>query len=373
MNPPSRYGFLLVFAVPALLPLGYTLGLWSGWLNLFAFLPILVLEVLLPILDYLVGTDTRNPRQKEDGNHRTTRFYEGLVFACLPVHLALLAWAGAVLFSNPGFSTAGFIGWTLSLGYIGGITAINAAHELIHRPSRWLRAAGGTLLSAVCYPGFKVEHVRGHHVHVSTPEDASSARKGDSLYRFVPRAMALNTINAWRLEAARLKRIGLPWWHYRNELIGWHGLSAALVVVHALAYGPAGVAFFLGQALFAIYSLETINFVEHYGLRRRKLKNGRYERPDITHSWNSCHRVSNLMLFNLARHSDHHANPTRPYPLLMHNEASPQLPAGYAAMFVLAAFPPLWRRVMDPLVDEYESRRDAGSLERPDSGQVAVG
>jgi len=364
MTLPNRHAFLLVFAVPALLPVAFVLGRMTGLPDLCAFFPILFLDALLPLLDSLMGRDTRNPDTSAARDDDLPTYYEALVMVCLPLHLALLVWAGHVLFVQHPFGIAGAIGWTLSLGYIGGITAINAAHELIHRPSRLKRAFGGTLLSVVSYSGFKIEHVRGHHVHVSTPEDASSAPRGMSLYRFLPQAIVRNTINAWRLEASRLRRLGLPAFHFRNELIGWHALTLALVVLHGWAYGVLGVAFFLGQSLFAILSLETINYVEHYGLRRRRLASGRYERPDITHSWNSSHRLSNLLLFNLARHSDHHANPTRPYPLLRHDDASPQLPAGYGAMFLLAQVPPLWRRVMDPRVDAYEVRRAAGEFDR---------
>jgi alkane 1-monooxygenase len=364
MQPPRRYGFLFVFAVPALLPLGYLLGRETGFPNLFAFLPLIVMDVGLPILEFLVGRDSENPASEGGTDDHIDGFYEAIVFACLPVFLLILAWSGHVLFVEAPFNLAGAIGWTFSVGYIGGITAINASHELIHRRNAVLRAAGGVLLSSVCYSGFKVEHVRGHHVHVSTPEDASSARQGQGLYDFLPRAVFFNSINAWKLEANRLRTLALPAWHWRNELIAWHSVTLAILLAHWLSYGSAGVMFFLGQSAFAIFSLETINYIEHYGLRRRKLENGRYERPNITHSWNSCHLLSNLMLFNLARHSDHHAEPTRPYPLLRHHDASPQLPAGYSAMFVLASVPPLWRRVMDPRVKEYEKSRAASHAQQ---------
>ena len=213
--------------------------------------------------------------------------------------------------------------------------------------------AGGLLLAAVCYAGFKVEHVRGHHVHVSTPEDASSSRYGQSLYSFLPHAYKHNFLNAWRLESERLKRKGLPALHWRNELIWWYAISALFLLGFSLAFGWLGAIFFLGQSVMAFTLLEIVNYVEHYGLHRRRLDNGRYERTTPEHSWNSNFLLTNLFLFHLQRHSDHHAYAKRRYQVLRHYDSSPQLPNGYAGMIVLALFPPLWRAVMDPKVRAY--------------------
>ena len=168
--------------------------------------------------------------------------------------------------------------------------------------------------------------------------------------------LAINTRNAWRLEAARLRKLGLPALHWRNELIGWTAVWLALAGAMAAWLGPMGLAFFLLQGLFAAGSLEVINYIEHYGLERQRLPDGRYERTTHLHSWNSDYRLSNLMLFQLQRHSDHHAFPKRPYAILRHHEDSPQLPGGYAAMFVLALVPPLWFRVIHPRVEAFRER-----------------
>jgi alkane 1-monooxygenase len=207
------------------------------------------------------------------------------------------------------------------------------------------------LLASVGYHGFKVEHLRGHHVHVATPADASTARRGQSLYAFLPQALWRNTIAAWRLEAARLRGLRLPAWHWRNELVGWTALWLAFALAFAAWLGPAGLAFFLAQGLVAAATLEVVNFIEHYGLERRVGADGRPERVAPAHSWNSDFALSNLMLFQLQRHSDHHAHPRRRYAVLRHRPEAPQLPAGYAAMFVLAWFPPLWRRAVHPRLD----------------------
>lgn len=352
----KRFAFLLVFMVPALMPAAAWLGRATGREDLLAWFPLFFLFVLLPMADYALGHDPVNvpPGQERAVSH--SAWFRGLTFACLPVQLAVLAWS-AWWFSHAGFGPPGVAGWLLSQGVVGGILAINTAHELIHKDGRLEPFVGGLLLASVGYHGFKIEHLRGHHVHVSTPEDASSARFGQSLWHFLPRAMWRNTLNAWRLEARRLHGLGLPTLHWRNEMMGWT-LAWLLFAGLFLAWlGPVGLAFFLLQGLLAAGSLEIINYIEHYGLERERLPDGRYERTTHLHSWNSDYALSNLLLFQLQRHSDHHAFPKRRYAILRHQPDSPQLPGGYAAMFVLALVPPLWKRVVDPRVLAFRGAR----------------
>jgi alkane 1-monooxygenase len=354
MPRTKALAFLLVFVVPALMPVAAWLASFSGHADLSAWFPLFFLFVLLPALDYALGHDPVNvPAARESAIARQA-WFKALTLACLPVQLVLLAWS-AHWFVHADLGPAGIAGWLLSQGIVGGILAINTAHELIHKDGRLEPLAGGALLATVGYHGFKIEHLRGHHVHVSTPEDASSARFGQSLWHFLPRALGRNTINAWRLEAKRLHGLGLPALHWRNEMIGWTALWLAFATGFALWLGPSGLAFFLLQGLFAAGSLEVINYVEHYGLERRRGDDGRYERTTHLHSWNSDFALSNLLLFQLQRHSDHHAFPKRRYPILRHHADSPQLPAGYSAMFVLALFPPFWHRVIDPRVRRFRA------------------
>ena len=190
---------------------------------------------------------------------------------------------------------------------------------------------------------------------MSTPADASSARFGQSLWHFLPRALVRNTANAWRLEAQRLSARGLPWWHWRNELVGWTVLWVAIAAAFRAALGNEGLVFFLVQGFVAACALEIINYIEHYGLERARGIDGRYERTTHLHSWNSDYLLSNLFLFHLQRHSDHHEAPRRRYQALLHHTDSPQLPGGYAAMFVLALCPPLWFRIVDPRVRAFRT------------------
>lgn len=344
-----------VWLIPVLgIPLSYHWSLGSLHADAWPWLVISVVFGVIPLLDFVVGRDPANPDERDDVPALEAQgYYRLLSLATVPMLLAMLMWSGWIFATHEGWSWVGQLGWMLSVGTVMGAIGITVSHELIHKDAPLEQNAGGLLLAAVCYAGFKVEHVRGHHVHVSTPEDASSSRFGQSLYAFLPHAYKHNFLNAWRLEAERLKRRGLPALHWRNELIWWYAISALLLLGFTLAFGWLGALFFLGQALTAFTLLEIVNYVEHYGLHRRKLDNGRYERTTPHHSWNSNFLLTNLFLFHLQRHSDHHAYAKRRYQVLRHFDDSPQLPNGYAGMIVLALFPPLWRAVMDPKVRAY--------------------
>ena len=342
-------GYFAIFLIPLLMPLAAWLGQRYGMPNLYAWLPIFALFVVLPIADYILGRDSQNPEHSELAILEAQRYYRVLTLLCVPAYLAALFYSGQY-FATAELSVSGMLGWLLSQGVVGGIVAINVAHELIHKPSKLEQGAGGILLASVCYGGFKIEHVRGHHVHVSTPEDASSAPFGENVYRFVCNSVVRNVVAAYKLEAARLEKLNIPVWHWRNELLAWHGLSILMCVGFGFWLGLAGLGFFIAQSCVAFITLEVINYIEHYGLERQKLSNGRYERTTHLHSWNSNYLLTNLLLFQLQRHSDHHENPRRRYQALLHYDASPQLPGGYPAMFLLALVPPLWFSIMNPRV-----------------------
>lgn len=358
---PSRWMLAMkkvgywIWLIPVLgIPLSYYWSQGSAHADAWPWLVISVVFGVIPLLDFIVGRDPANPDERDEVPALEAQgYYRLLSLATVPLLLAMLVWGGWIFASYEGWSWVGQLGWVLSVGTVMGAIGITVSHELIHKDPTLEQNAGGLLLAAVCYAGFKVEHVRGHHVHVSTPEDASSSRFGQSLYAFLPHAYKHNFLNAWKLEAERLKRRGLPALHWRNELIWWYAISALFLLGFTLAFGALGALFFLGQAFIAFTLLEIVNYVEHYGLHRRKLDNGRYERTNAHHSWNSNFLLTNLFLFHLQRHSDHHAYSKRRYQVLRHFDDSPQLPNGYAGMIVLALFPPLWRAVMDPKVRAY--------------------
>ncbi|MGM0766609.1 MAG: alkane 1-monooxygenase [Pseudomonadota bacterium] len=348
----KKYSYLIAMIPLVLPPLLLAAGQATDMVNLFAWGVPVVVFGLIPVLDMLLGKDGLNPDEAtEVPVMNNEKFYRAITLGWVAAFAVLLVW-GMVILASGTFSTIGSVGWVVSIGIVGGL-GINVAHELIHKDGRLETRAGGFLLSLVCYAGFKVEHLRGHHVHVSTPEDASSSRYNQSLYEFLPQAYVRNFLNAWKLEAERLQRKGHKALSWRNELIWWYSLSALVGVGFTVAFGWLGAAFFLGQSFVAFTLLEIVNYLEHYGLHRRKLDNGRYERTTPEHSWNSNYFLTNVFLFQLQRHSDHHAFAKRRYQVLRHHDIAPQLPAGYSTMIVLAMVPPLWKRVMNPRVEAY--------------------
>lgn len=335
-----KYKFLQIYITHFLAFVTLSLGgIWT-WAVAIYFL-------IGPVYALFDDEDRNNPEEERYKELSELKFYRYVTYLFVPLHLSLVFY-GFYLVSQPGLTTHEYIATILAIGIPGG-GAIIVAHELIHRREKLERVLGGILLSAVSYATFKVEHTRGHHVTVSTPEDASSARYGQSFYHFLPRAMIRNPINGFKLEAIRLARKGISPWSFDNELIKWTLLSLAFVLIGWMTAGFFGVVYFILQSALAIALLELVNYVEHYGLERRKLPNGRYERVSPLHSWNSSKHISNIMTLNLQRHSDHHANPMRRYQVLRHFDKSPQLPHGYGTMILVALVPPLWFSIMNPL------------------------
>ena len=303
---------------------------------------------VIPVLDTLIGDDRDNPPETVVPQLERERYYRFIVYlATLVEYVAFFTCVWIV--GTHALTWYDYVGFALSLGAATGIS-INTAHELGHKTNRFERWLAKITLAPVAYGHFFVEHNRGHHVRVATAEDPASARYGESFWAFLPRTVTGSIRSAWRLEKARLERLGHSPWSWRNEVLhAW----AMTVVVWAIAIVMAGrivIPFLVIQAVYGASLLEVVNYVEHYGLGRRKLPNGRYERCTPQHSWNSNHVVTNLFLYQLQRHADHHANPTRSYQALRHFDDSPQLPAGYATMILFAYVPPLWYRVMNPRV-----------------------
>jgi alkane 1-monooxygenase len=259
----------------------------------------------------------------------------------VPLQLALLL-AGLAVAS--GLSWPSVAGLAFAVGFVTGSLGITFAHDLGHSRSRFDRALGWVLMTSVNYSHFMVEHYRGHHVRAATWDDPATARPGESLWRFLPRVLAGSFVHAWRLEAQRLGRSGLGW---RSSPLAWcWGVNLALIAALAVAGGPKLLAFWLGQSALAIWLLETVDYIEHYGLQRAVGPDGRREPFGLQHAWNADHVLSNSVLANLQRHSDHHMRALTPFPQLQ-ALPGPQLPTGYAGCVWLAAVPPLWFALMD--------------------------
>ncbi|MBI3215001.1 MAG: alkane 1-monooxygenase [Mycobacterium sp.] len=346
----KKYLWLLGALVPGAVFASW-LAVESTGLRLFWWLGPFLTFVTVPLLDYLVGTVTDDPPDSAFEWLDTDRFYRWATNLYLPTqYLSLLfacwLWSGGGWLS---MSTVDKAGLMVTVGIVGGI-AINAAHELGHKRASTEQRLSRLALAQTCYGHFFVEHNRGHHMRVATVEDPASSRFGESVYRFVVRSVTAGARSAWHLERRRLAKLGRSPWTLRNEVLSSWLLSASLFGGLALWFGPAVLPWLAGQAVIGFSLLEAVNYLEHYGLRRQKLASGRYERVRPAHSWNSDTLVTNVFLFHLQRHSDHHTNPRRRYQTLRPSEQAPQLPAGYGAMLALALVPPLWRRVMDPRV-----------------------
>jgi alkane 1-monooxygenase len=338
----THQAYWLAVLLPLLIPLGWQLRELPGMGVAFAWLMPLVLYAALPLADMLVGRDTHNPAPK---NHAplTETMVPLLACAC---YLGVMLWALFTLNANPEFfGPLALLGWTVSLANAGGIIAINISHELIHRRAAWQRNVGGFMLASVSYGCFKLEHPRWHHVKVATDEDPSSAPAGSNVYLRAPRAYVLNMLCGWQLGKAAALQAGRPAW--RNEMLLWYGLSLAMAAGALALWGPLAAAVFIAQGLGAALLLEVINYVEHYGLRRQRRADGRFEPPRKEHSWDADFWLSNALLLQLPRHADHHVNPGRPFIALQRSKEAPQLPFGYATAVVIALVPPLWHRVMD--------------------------
>ncbi|MGE3252725.1 fatty acid desaturase [Pseudonocardia sp.] len=349
-HDPKRYLWLLGLVVPVLPFVAMGLHAWTGLAAALYVGPV-VLLVIVPLIDLITGDDPTNPPDEVVEALEEDRYYRWVTYAFLPVQYAGFA-ASAWYVATQDLTWVGVLGLALTAGSVAGV-AINTAHELGHKresAERWLAKVA---LAQCFYGHFFIEHNRGHHVRVATPEDPASSRIGESFYAFWPRTVLGSLRSAWRLETKRFARRGRHPWRIGNDVLNSWLLSAVLWGGLVAWLGVGIVPFLLIQAVWGVTLLELVNYMEHYGMLRRKVgppDRRRYERVTPAHSWNSNQIATNVLLYHLQRHSDHHANPTRRFQTLRDFAEAPVLPTGYAGMMVTALVPPLFRRLMDPLV-----------------------
>ncbi|MEE2816413.1 MAG: alkane 1-monooxygenase [Pseudomonadota bacterium] len=337
---PFWLSFLLV-------PLLVISALFGGWLIL---LPPLATWYLFAALDGVFGLNTENADPMTPDSD--LRWYTAITMAWVPVQFVLLIGLLIYVPQADHLSTVERIGVFFGMGVLSGTVGINYSHELMHQKSRLERWLADLLLAMVLYSHFRSEHLLVHHRHVATPRDPVTARYNEGFHRFYPRVLRQCWLSAFRAEKEQLSRRNQHWTHPRNPFYRYWALQGAMLLIAFLAGGLSGLMLFCVQAGVAIWQLELVNYVEHYGLTRKYLGNGKFEHVLPRHSWNAAHKASNWLLINLQRHSDHHYKPDRRFPLLQnHTETdAPQLPYGYPVMTVAAMVPPLWRRVMNPRV-----------------------
>jgi alkane 1-monooxygenase len=359
-------GLIAPTALFVMLPLVWAFNQW-GW-HTAAQVPFwigpILLYILLPALDLRFGPDGQNPPDEVMERLENDKYYRYCTYIYIPFQYASVI-LGAYLVTASDLSWLGFdgglswaakLGVALSVGVLGGV-GINTAHEMGHKKDELERWLSKITLAQTFYGHFYIEHNRGHHVRVATPEDPASSRLGETFWEFLPRSVWGSLKSSLELETQRLRRGGRSPWdprtYWSNDVLNAWAMSVAFFGVLIAVFGPTLIPYIVIQGIFGFTLLETVNYLEHYGLLRQKTESGRYERCAPVHSWNSDHIVTNLFLYHLQRHSDHHANPTRRYQTLRSVDGAPNLPSGYATMIALTYVPPLWRKLMDHRVLEH--------------------
>jgi alkane 1-monooxygenase len=361
MNPFKKFAFLWSYSLPVVIVGTYYLfgPTWVCSGLVFTY-------VIIPLLDLLSGNDRSNVSRETYDEVIKDRYFDVLVYSFVYLHYAVIGWACYVLIADnlTGWQQFGLI---YSVGIFGG-GIINVAHELGHRSSAFARFHAKAALLSVSYMHFIIEHNRGHHVHVATPIDPATSHKNQTLYAFWLQTLVGSYRSAWRIEKRLLAKEGKSVWSLHNEMIWFAVLPVGFCALLTAGFS-AWVGYFawivpvlfVTQSLIAILLLESVNYIEHYGITRRELPTGpgqpvRYERVNPLHSWNASQLISNLVLFQLQRHSDHHAYASRPYQVLRHFDEAPQLPFGYALMILISHVPPLWFRLMNPRLERWQDR-----------------
>lgn len=337
---------VLKYAIPLLL---YS-GVWrsftnTGWV---VWIPVLIAFVMIPILELVIKPSEDNLTNEEEEMARHDKTYDWLLYLIVPLqYTALYFFLSGI--TDAALATSDRIGRILSMGLICGIMGINVGHELGHRVNKTEQTLARMLLLTSLYMHFFIEHNRGHHKHVGTPEDASSANRNEPLYFFWARSISGVYMKAWKIALEEQRKKGRGF--LQNEMLHYQLIEFIFCLGIGFYFSWAALGYFLIAALIGILLLETVNYIEHYGLKRKEIGNGKYERAMPEHSWNSNHTIGRIMLFELSRHSDHHYLASRKYQLLRHHDHSPQLPTGYPGSMILAMLPPIWFAVMNKRID----------------------
>ncbi|MEM1327542.1 MAG: alkane 1-monooxygenase [Bacteroidota bacterium] len=338
--------YFLAYLIPLSAFLALSLhGLWSYSTVIFAF-------VMIPVLEMIMRGSTENLDEAEQERRADSRFFDWLLYLNVPIVFGLVIYYFHTIHTAT-LASYEITGLTLSMGTMLGACGINVAHELGHRFTRGEQLLAKILLLPELYMHFFIEHNRGHHKNIATDEDPASARFNEPLQVFWLRSTVNSYIDAWKLERQRLERAGHSFWSLQNEMLRFQLIQVAYLLAIAAIWDWRVMSFAVLIAVIGFLLLETINYIEHYGLRRQRLASGRYEAVNETHSWNSNHELGRIVLYELTRHSDHHYKSNKKYQLLNHYDASPQLPLGYPTSMLLAMVPPLWFRVMNPKVRAY--------------------
>ena len=336
----------------ALVPLIWIAAISGGF---WVILPFLVTWYLFSIIDAFAGLNEANPNP--DTPDDQLYWYRLITIIWPPIQFITLF--GVLWYATRALHLGGWelVFLFLGVGVVTGTVGINYSHELMHQKPKLERWSADILLAMVLYSHFRSEHLLVHHRYVGTPKDPVTAKFNEGLYRFFIRVLKESFLSAWDADKAMRDRKGAGFWDPSNPYVRYIGLQAAFLILALLIGGWVGLCLFVWQAFVAVFHLETVNYIEHYGLVRKHLGDGKYEHVQPHHSWNASHKATNWLLINLQRHSDHHYKPNRRFPLLQtyNGNEAPQLPFGYTTMGILAITPTLWRRVMNPRVRKWRA------------------
>ena len=343
----KKYLWLLSSLLPLLVISGvliyqHTTQQWT------IFTPLIFIYIIIPLLDWVFSEDTSNPPEDSIAELESNIYYPLVTYLMIPIHYFSLIYVIDFMV-NTNIPMWMFITLVFTLGIFGGL-AVNLGHELGHKKSRLDKNLAKLALASAGYGHFNVEHNAGHHRAVATPEDSASSRFGENIYQFTLREVPGGLKRAFHIEKNRLHKKSLSFWSTDNQILHSYFMTAIIYGLVTYQFGLLALLILLLHAPIVWWQLTTANYIEHYGLLRNKDETGRYERCQPKHSWNSNHMASNLVLFHLQRHADHHAYPARHYQSLRDFPEAPQLPTGYMGMFIAAYIPPLWRKIMDPKV-----------------------
>ena len=341
---PFFYYTPLMVAVTA-----WYLATANQWGHVFVYATLIYILGVISLLDILVGPTEEGiyePLSTRELKARTW-IYRGILISTIPIYAVMSYW-GCYVYATHHLTVVEKIVWVFSMGILTTLFAHDAAHELIHKTDARLQMLGGVLFGLALYGGAKVSHIRSHHVLVATPDDATTARFGQSVYAFLPGALWVNTWTAWKIQQRVLAQRGAGLLSARNEMLFWTLISAAVLLFVYRVFGLETLCYYLGQCFIGASFLEMCNYAGHYGLERQQLSNGQYERVSLRHAWNCNFIFNNLISLNVQRHPDHHKHGPRDYQLLRSFGDSPQLPQGYTVLAFFVFIPPLWRWYMHP-------------------------
>lgn len=336
----SSLKYLFVYLLPITVFFSFKSDHW------FTFLPVVIFFGIVPMLELITKPDATNFEKRVEIDEKNKKIYDYILYLAVPVQLFFLIYFFDIITQTP-FGTITYYGRVFAMGIMCGVLGINVGHELGHRHQRWEQLLGEILLLTSFNTHFLPYHNAGHHNNVATPNDSATAKKNQWLFSFWFTSHFGSYLEAWKIENKRFTKDNKSPITLKNRMVAYSIITLFLIGTIFIFYHTSGVIAYLLASIIGIGLLETVNYIEHYGLERKKMESGRFERVTHKHSWNSDHPIGRALLFNLSRHSDHHYNGSKKYQILKSHIKSPKMPTGYPGMMLLAFLPPLWCRIMN--------------------------